>query len=588
MSRQSRTTKPRRGEKQGPGRGSRVWTPYGESTVRQDPAQVEAVGREATPLAQLAIMAAILRHAGEARLTATEHAVLGAVLTETVRWGCHIWTDWEVWMTNLGKLAGGYDRNNCREALKSLAKKGFVHHVFGETQRTKLEEKADNGYTQGKARVRVRVPEGWESAATGIDLVPTGRCEPRITTDVKDDVNLASGGDANLASGGEANLASGEAMRSSLHNSGVTFSLESSLWSGGGGSGHQGEKVTLGNAHEGDTPTPSVPALTKADDEHEGSPSPASSSAPVVVSDNGAMDDEGAESAVIGSEDDGADQDEETSEADLTPPCPGWSLDRGPEPDEEGWAEWLDWAIAVLEAEDPTPEPPRIFEVGEVSAEAAVKKFSALGGLPLAPATVTGLTAALRPMQSQCRGAEMLMALGWWQERGRVQYPQDVAEHLTAALLHPHICDLDPVNGMLARDAIEEGRCRYRWSQMPETTPEQFVAKMRAHDRATNEGITWPLPRNVRGIVAQTEEDDPFSLNAFTDLACATNQVRDPHRRAAAGRLAMTSAPDEQTLHEAMEDDYRATGLSAMTLSRLLHGPMPTHREIVKAALTNE
>lgn len=122
--------------------------------------------------------------------------------------------------------------------------------------------------------------------------------------------------------------------------------------------------------------------------------------------------------------------------------------------------------------------------------------------MPLAPTTVRGLTEALRPMEAQARAAEMLMACGWWLERGRVQYPQDVGEHLTLALQHPHHCDIDVVNGMGPAAAIEEGRCRYRWAQMPEATPVQIIAKGRARDRTTTEGIAWPMPTNVRRILA--------------------------------------------------------------------------------------
>lgn len=267
------------------------------------------------------------------------------------------------------------------------------------------------------------------------------------------------------------------------------------------------------------------------------------------------------------------------------PPRPEWSLDHGPEPGEPGWAEWLDWSISALEAEDPLPEPARIFEPGEVSAEAAVQKFATECGLPLAPTTIRGLIEALRPMAAQARAAEMLMALGWWLERGRVRYPQDVSEHLTLALQHPHHCEIDVVNGMGPAAAIEEGRCRYRWAQMPEATPVQIIAKERARDRTTTEGIAWPMPTNVHGILAP-EEGDPFNVQAFADLAYGVSLIQDPRSRAAAERMAMSLAPEEPTLRDLLEQDRRSTGVSAMQWSRLMRGPMPTAAEIERALVS--
>lgn len=45
----------------------------------------------------------------------------------------------------------------------------------------------------------------------------------------------------------------------------------------------------------------------------------------------------------------------------------------------------------------------------------------------------------------------------------------------------------------------------------------------------------------------------------------------------------MSLAPDEPTLRDVLEQDRRATGVSAMTWSRLMRGPMPTAAEIEQA-----
>lgn len=509
-------------------------------------------GRHMSSMDRDAITRALTAQACHAGLSGADLRVWMAVVDRTLTWR---------WLSDV--VSHKVLRNVCAverpgRSLDALVEAGLIHYRPG---------KSRQGKTTLSALI-VRVPEGWERYRnTGI--VWWGE-EPR-TDDEDDSADPTSGPADPEEYGRDGPHPMDGVIHTSMDEVVHTYGpddphpLDRTIQTGVDGVVHQNheggnhEESSTRDAHEGgdhkgaasrsphagesETPTSSVPSSSGAEEEHDHSPSHTSSSAAVVGSDNGAMDDEGAESAVIGSEDGGADQDEETSEADFgspPPPRPGWSLDRGPEPDEEGFAEWLDWSIEVLEAEDPTPEPPRIFEVGEASAEAAVKKFAALGGVPLAPATIRGLTDALRPMECQCRGAEMLMALGWWQERGRVRYPQDVAEHLTAALLHPHLCDLDPVNGMDAHAAIEEGRCRYRWAEMPEKTLEQFVAKMRAHDRATDEGLQWPLPRNVRGVLPPSPESASATsaTNAVQDPRRRADRVQDPRRRESALRLA--------------------------------------------------
>lgn len=479
-------------------------------------------GRHMSSMDRDAITRALTAQACHAGLSGADLRVWMAVVDRTLTWR---------WLSDF--VSHKVLRNVCAverpgRSLDALVEAGLIHYRPG---------KSRQGKTTLSALI-VRVPEGWERYRNA-GIVWWGE-EPR-TDDEDDSADPTSGPADPEEYGRDGPHPMDGVIHTSMDEVVHTYGpddphpLDRTIQTGvdgvvhqnheGGnheglttracheGDSHEGgpQPGTSPGAHESEAPAPAVIASSATDiDKNDHSPSPASSIEPVVTSDNGAMTKSRSAPPPSPLMTAGTSA---TTEADLgsspSPPRPGWSLDHGPDPDEEGFAEWLDWAIAVLEARDPTPEPPRIFGVGEVSAEAAVTKFSALGGLPLAPATVTGLIAALRPMQSQCRGAEMLMALGWWQERGRVQYPQDVAEHLTAALLHPHLCDLDPVNGMLARDAIEEGRCRYRWSQMPETTPEQFVAKMRAHDRATNEGITWPLPRNVRGIVPPSPANEP-------------------------------------------------------------------------------
>src|SRR5699024_3910242 len=180
-----------------------------------------------------------------------------AVLTETVRWGRSIWTPWSFSITkHLSPAAGGIDRAELSRALRSLHTKGFIHHTSGSPKATA------KGHRQTRTSVRLRIPEGWE---TGLDVAviqSREACEPH--TPEACEVHYPISGSSPLESS----------------------HLESQR---AGGWGHQGENLTLGNARESDTPTPSMPALTKADDEHEGSPVPASSSAAVVVSDNGAM-----------------------------------------------------------------------------------------------------------------------------------------------------------------------------------------------------------------------------------------------------------------------------------------------------------
>ena len=145
-------------KKAGPGRGSRSWTPYAESDLREDQGNVRADDREASPLVAWAIYDAIMRQACDARLTQYEWATLQAIIHETLRYQRSIWTPWTGSLDHLNRWTR-IGRGHISQALKRLASRGFITHVPGSPA------KSAAGHKQTHTSIRLRVPAGWEAGA---------------------------------------------------------------------------------------------------------------------------------------------------------------------------------------------------------------------------------------------------------------------------------------------------------------------------------------------------------------------------------------------------------------------------------------